>query len=124
MIIEEYDKSLFISRFEDYNRVETKKNPNGNFSYRGLRFLFEYLDENSEEENPLKLDVVALCCEFSEYKDLNSYLQDYKTDITKEDFDKNDDLEGYEEAVFNEINEKTILIKFDEDDKGFIIAQF
>ena len=65
MIIEEYDESLFISRFEDYNRVETAENPNGNFSYKGLMHLFNYLEENADEENPYKLDVVSLCCEFS-----------------------------------------------------------
>ena len=77
MIIEEYDESLFISRFEDYKRVETKENPNGNFSYKGLRVLFEYLDEAYDEENPLKLDVISLCCEFSEYVNIGEYLKDY-----------------------------------------------
>ena len=76
MIIEEIDESLFISRFEDYKRVTTPENV-GNFSYKGLRNLFEYLDESSDEENPIKLDVIALCCEFSEYKDLEEYLKDY-----------------------------------------------
>ena len=74
MIIEEIDESLFISRFEDYKRVK-KDNQNGNFSYKGLRALFEYLDEANED--PYKLDVLSLCCEFSEYEDLNEYLRDY-----------------------------------------------
>ena len=123
MIIEEYDESLFISRFEDYKRVVTNENPSGNFSYKGLRCLFEYLDNAFEEENPYKLDVIALCCEYSEYKDLNEYLKDYNL-VT----DKNEYLEdnlGYLEAIENEINEQTTLIKFGDDlDEGFIIQQY
>ncbi len=123
MIIEEYDESLFISRFEDYGR----EGENKNFSCKGLRYLFEYLDESSDEENPYKLDVVALCCEFSEYKSLNSFLDDY--DKFKEIW-TNNIKEGMTEkelvdAIEEEINNETTLIKFDEDlDEGFIIAQF
>jgi|GEM_PF-2328986 len=122
MIIEEYDESLFISRFEDYKRVETKDNPNGNFSYKGLRALFEYLDETYDEENPLKLDVISLCCDFSEYKNQTEFLNDYSTELKKDDFK---DIEDFWNAVEEEINDKTTLIKFGEDlNEGFIIAQF
>jgi len=122
MIIEEYDESLFISRFEDYKRVETKVNPNGNFSYKGLRFLFEYLDEAYDEENPLKLDVISLCCDFSEYGDLNSFLEDYKGYSKRKDFDEE---EEFKQAIEEEISNNTTLIKFDDDlDEGFIIQQY
>lgn len=122
MIIEEYDESLFISRFEDYKRVETTENPNGNFSYKGLRALFEYLEEIYNEENPLKLDVISLCCDFSEYKNGTEYLNDYDSDLKKEDFEE---IEDYWTAVEEEINDNTTLIKFEDDlNEGFIISQF
>jgi len=122
MIIEEYDESLFISRFEDYKRVETIENPNGNFSYKGLRALFEYLDDAFDEENPLKLDIISLCCDFSEYKNGTEYLNDYSTELKKEDFKE---LEEFWEAVESEINDKTTLIKIGDDlNEGFIISQF
>jgi hypothetical protein len=47
-IIEEYDESLFISRFEDYKRVNKEDGKGGNFTYKGLRFLFKYLYNLSE----------------------------------------------------------------------------
>lgn len=121
MIIEEIDESLFISRFEDYKRVVTSENPNGNFTYQGLRALFGYLDELSTEESPYKLDVIALCCDYSEYSDLKEYLADYTHDAkTEEETD-----EDFKERIEEEINEKTTLIKFTDDiDEGFIIAQF
>tara|TARA_R100000808_G_C2121191_1_gene132442 strand:- start:216 stop:590 length:375 start_codon:yes stop_codon:yes gene_type:complete len=40
---------------------------NDNFSYQGLQLLFDYLagwEEDTEEE--IELDVIALCCEFTE----------------------------------------------------------
>ncbi len=123
MIIEEYDESLFISRFEDYKRVETSENPNGNFSYKGLRALFNYLDEIADEENPYKLDVIALCCEYSEYKNLNEYKKDYNLVTDKQEYILDD--EGYKEAIEQEINDTTTLIKIGEDiNDGFIILQF
>lgn len=125
MIIEEYDESLFISRFEDYKRVETSENPNGNFSYKGLRFLFEYLDESYEEENPLKLDVISLCCDFSEYKDLKEYLKDYSEQHNDTINAMGLTKESFKEHIEEEITDKTTLIKFDDDlDEGFIIQQY
>lgn len=127
MIIEEYDLSLFVQRFENMNRVETEQNPNGNFSYRSLRYLFEYLDETYDEENPLKLDVISLCCDYSEYKNLAEYLKDYSNQHEKRNIDWNNgetQIE-YAERIEEEISDKTTLIKFEDSlEEGFIIGQF
>ncbi len=123
MIIEEYDESLFISRFEDYKRVETSENPNGNFSYKGLRFLFEYIDESHEEENPFKMDVISLCCEYSEYKNFDSYLAYYSGQHEEQDSDESDG--DFKAIIEEDINDKTTLIKFKDDiDEGFIIGSY
>lgn len=38
-----------------------------NFSYDGLRVLFEYLEQCEDDMGEeIELDVIALCCEFSE----------------------------------------------------------
>ena len=58
-IYEKYDYSLFESRFRDYNRLS-------NFP-KGLRDLYDYLNELAEDtKTPFELDVIALCCEFTE----------------------------------------------------------
>ena len=126
MIIEEYDESMFISRFEDYKRVETPENKNGNFSYKGLRFLFAYLDDCYTEENPLKLDVIGLCCEFSEYKNTEEFLKDYSGQhSTLKEVKELNETKDFKEVIEEEINDKTTLIKFDDDlDEGFIIGQY
>ena len=123
MIIEEYGESLFIRRFEDSKRVINSKWRGGNFSYEGLRFLFEYLDEVYTEENPLKLDVIGLCCDFSEYKDLNEYLNDYSEQHSKkEEFETE---EEFKQVIEEELNDKTTLIKFNDDlNEGFIIQNY
>jgi len=37
------------------------------YSYEGLRALFNHLEEYAESsETPLELDVIAICCEFAE----------------------------------------------------------
>jgi hypothetical protein len=122
MIIEEYDLSLFTQRFENMNRVETLENPNGNFSYSGLRVLFDHIDETYDEEAPFKMDVIELCCSYSEYKNGTVYLNDYPTELKKDDYDE---IEEFWEDVEEEINDKTTLIKLGDDlNEGFIIGTY
>ena len=74
------------------------------FSYHGLQVLFDYLEEyedNTGEE--LELDVIALCCEYSE---------DTPKDIAD---NYSIDIEGYEdqsdiwEIVMNYLHEQTMV---------------
>ena len=51
-----------------------------NFSYEGLKALFEYLEQYEEgTDSSIELDVIALCCEFSEVnlgeEDFKRYLE-------------------------------------------------
>lgn len=137
-IIEELNDELFIRRFEDYKRVATLENPNGNFTRKGLRALFGYLNDLSEED--IKLDVIALCCDFSEYKNLDEYCKDYKTENTENYLKILKEFENVEKADLNdleiqkdeiksfieeEISDKTTLIKLSDDlDEGFIIQSY
>jgi len=131
MIIEEYDENLFISRFEDYKRVVTPENKNGNFSYKGLRALFQYLEDLYTEENPLKLDVISLCCDFAEYKNIEEYLRDFSAQHDEQNFNPiNDETiketnKDFKVRIEEEISNKTTLIKFEEDlNEGFIIQSY
>jgi hypothetical protein len=123
MIIEEIDESLFISRFEDFKRVKTLEH-SGNFSYKGLRALFKYLDDSFDESDPYTLDVIALCCEYSEYGNVDEYLTDYPLrDEFKEEYDN--DEKRIKEAIEEDLNDNTTLIKFSDDlDEGFIIQAY
>lgn len=61
MIIQTVDESMFVSAFDEMNRSD-------NFSIAARRKLFEYFDNLSDEtDQPFELDVIAICCDFSEY---------------------------------------------------------
>ena len=55
------------------------------FSYKGLQALFhwfeEYEDGTGEE---IELDVIAICCEWSEYENLKEFQNDYGEKYTLE----------------------------------------
>lgn len=52
-----------------------------NFSYEGLSILFDYLEQLEQDcDNEMELDVIALCCDFSEdhYSDI---AENYSIDL-------------------------------------------
>jgi len=54
------DESMFVTRFDEMNRSE-------NFSIAGRRALFQYIEDlESDAGEEIELDVIGLCCEFSE----------------------------------------------------------
>jgi len=51
-----------------------------NFSYEGLEALYNYIENLEQDEGEeFELDVIALCCSYSEYKDLEEYKQNYSS---------------------------------------------
>lgn len=131
MVIETLNESSFINRFEDYKRLKTSENQNGNFTNEGLSALFQYLEENEQENKPYELDVIGLCCEFCEYESIEEFLNDrYTTEEINEkkaEFDNGltFDEDGFNEAIEEELNNETLLIKFSNDlNDGFIIQNY
>jgi len=69
-------KSVSITDFMD---AFTKMRPS-NFTYEGLECLYNYLiDYERDTDTEIELDVIALCCDYSEYKDLEEYKQNYSS---------------------------------------------
>ena len=100
MIIKTVDVYEFRRAFADYDRANQ-------FSYEGLDALFDWLEELAEDTGtPYDLDVIALCCEFSEYSDL----PEIKANYSGTDIDSLDDLRDH-----------TSVIEFD---GGIIIQDF
>lgn len=55
--------TVYFSEFRDYFH-EIRPD---NFSYQGLRILFDYLEEFEESTGEeVEFDVIAICCDFSE----------------------------------------------------------
>lgn len=94
-------QSQFIDAFRDYGREN-------NFSYDGLVALYDWLEMLEDDTGePIELDVIALCCEFTEYEDLAEFQTNYGRN-------------GYESL--DDINDHTIVIPIN--DESFIIQDF
>jgi len=69
--------SEFCDRFQAMDRAEQ-------FSYEAKRKLFDYLEDFEESTGELiELDVISLCCEWSEEK-INDVLENYNLDSVEE----------------------------------------
>jgi len=70
MIIKRISFNNFLSEFEGTQYDE-------NFTYKGKKALYNYIDELSDDIGNIELDIVALCTEWSEYMSLDEYNNDY-----------------------------------------------
>ena len=104
-------ETVTVYRFRDaFKQSDTYKN---NFSYEGLAALFEYIEELEMEMDGMEfeLDVVAFCCDYTEYdslKDLNADYQDSRYE------------KGY---TLDDIREETVVIEIPNTER-FIIGVF
>lgn len=117
----------YVSRFDfqdAFLKSETYKN---NFSYEGLNALFDYLEEYEEETGEeIDFDMVALCCDYSEYASAWEAMEQYQPD----DMPTVDDSEGMDQLEVQEASEKLALEWLQDRtqtysfDKGIIVQQF
>jgi len=90
----------------DFSETFRQAGREDNFSQKGLDALFDYLEDYEESTGEqMELDVVAICCDFTEYENLKELQLDYP------DIEDMDDL-----------NDHTTVIMVN--DEAFIIQQF
>lgn len=90
--------SMFTDAFSRMGRKE-------HFSYNGLKALYDYLIDYEESTGQeIELDVIALCCEYTEYKDFEEISRDYP-----------------DYGTIEKLEEETIVIEFED---GFIVQSF
>lgn len=93
----------------DFHRAFEDIRPD-NFSYAGLTALFEYFEEYEEgTEQEVELDVIAICCDFTEYESFEEYNDNYNTTV--------DEFEAIE-------NQTTCIVVVDVDEGRFIIQDY
>ena len=91
----------FTDAFRDYNRQEQ-------FTYNGKKALFVFLEEYEDStDEEIELDIIALCCDYTEYDSLEDFWLDYD----EEDFPNKEAIEWH-----------TLFIPIDDD--AFIIQSF
>jgi hypothetical protein len=109
-MITQITRSSFVDSFRNMDRIDQ-------FSYDGLQALFEYLEEYEEGTGEqIELDVIALCCDFSEYPDALAAASEYGFEA---DTDQDDDEQ--QEAALEWLQNQTQVI---EHKSGLIIQQF
>lgn len=102
--------------FYDFERAFADADRKENFSYEGLSVLFDYLEDYEEQTGKeLELDVVALCCDYSEDTVAN-IARNYSIDI--EGMDEDEILD----AVRDYLSENTTVVG--ETSTGFVYACF
>ena len=102
-----YDTVNF-NQFNDWF-IKDNSNYKNNFSYEGRKALFDYLEELEDDTGEkIKFDPIALCCEYSEYENIQEFWNDYD----KEDY-----------PTIDKIEDNTAVIKIQDSNK-FIIQSF
>jgi len=87
-MIDTINKYNFIDRFRSSDSYAN------NFSYEGLSALFDYLEDYEDDTGEkIEFDLVALCCDFTEYENLQEIKDNYS------DIESLEDLEGYTVVV-------------------------
>jgi len=74
-------QSINLNQFQD---AFTNMGRKDQFSYGGLKALFEYLESYEEDTGEeIELDVIALCCDYTEAP-IKDVLRDYSLDSLEE----------------------------------------
>jgi len=102
----------FTDAFRDHDRYDS-------FGYDGLKALFEYLEQYEEETGTeIELDVIALCCDYSQYDTAIEAATELITGFEREEDETDEDFEA---RALDELQENTTVITYD---GGIIVQSF
>mgnify|MGYP003136298529 FL=1 len=109
-MIETVTESEFIDRFVKINREN-------NFSYYGRLALFEYFEQLEEDlDYQIEFDPIAICCEFTEYENLEELNQAYN-----KNFEDLEEVREYTQVIeIHKLNHETMKYE----DGGFIVQDW
>ena len=104
----------------DFERAFVQMGRGDQFSYEGKKALFDYLEQYEDDTGEqVELDVIALCCEYSEHDSA----MDCINDLGYSDFetDEDEDEDEQEESALDFLRDNTSVIEFN---GGIIIQGF
>ncbi len=100
MLVKTISFNDFLEEFRRYGREDQ-------FSDEGKKAIYDYLNDLSEDTGEhIELDIISICCDFTEYNTVKEFNRDYGEDI--------EDIE--------DIRDFTTVITIDKD--SFIIQNF
>ena len=102
--------------FKDQFRLHGRKDQ---FSYNGLTALYNYLEElfGEDGEYEYDLDVVSLCCDFTEYENALQAAKNYRLFTIDEKLNE----EEQEREALQFLSKRTTIIHFD---GGIMMQEF
>lgn len=105
------NQSDFLYAFHDMNRADQ-------FSVGARNALFEYLEELEQDTGvEIELDVIALCCDYSEHENSRACIEDMGYDFKPEASDP----EEVDDECLHYLRDNTQVIEFE---GGIIIQGF
>ena len=128
-----------LTEYDFCREWETNEERKDQFTHSAQVALYEYLNECEEGTGqPVELDIIALCCEYTEYATAYEAMEQYQPEDMPVEGVEGDDLveiqEKNEAEALRWLQERTQVIEFDGTvvlsdktvlgDKGVIIAQF
>ena len=98
-----------VTRFDFVDWFRGSDNYKNNFSYDGLNCLFDYFEELEEDMGQeIDFDPIAICCEFSEYENLNEIKESYSS----VEINNIDDLKYHTNVIEIDDSDKLIIQDF------------
>ena len=98
-----------ITRFDFVDWFRGSDTYKNNFSYEGLNSLFDYFEELEEDMGQeIDFDPIAICCEFSEYENLEEIKENYNST----DIQTMDDLRDHTSVIEFENTDRLIIQDF------------
>ena len=96
--------------FYDFQEAFRRMDRQSQYTYAGLRGLFEHLDQLSEDiGEPIELDVIAICCDYNE-ETFNDVANNYGIDLSE-----CEDDDAIRETVLDYLNDHTMVAWSDDD---------
>lgn len=82
-IYQRISQGRFVQMFDDYSRAD-------NFSIEAREALYDFFEELAEScGEPFEMDVIVICCDFTEYRDFAELQDDYSSIVTMQDLEDN-----------------------------------
>ncbi len=98
-------QNVSVSQFRD---AFSNMDRYGHFSYKGYSALFDWFEQYDEDsDSETELDVIAICCDFTEYASFDEFKADYDNDM----------------ETIEDLNDETMVIPIPGTDR-FIIQNY
>ena len=99
----------YISKYHFTNWFLSSDTYKNNFSYEGLNSLFDYFEQLEEDmDNQIDFDPVAICCDYSEYENLDEIKENYSS----VEINNIDDLRYHTSVIEIENTDRLIIQDF------------